>query len=171
MKALLLFVVALAAIVIVGWTVSKCTGSHTWLLEDWKYNEGETIVWHDDAADVAMIPRAAQSVVMRPPRLHRWEVIVTTQRILVCDKALEGKQLVKYVLYPGVAPGSDSKRADGGLLSTGYETLVIQPGVVTSHLDETHPYLVLKPAPDEPSSINLSEIRIFTDLSKTFRLP
>ena len=79
--------------------------------------------------------------------------------------------MVKYVLYPGVAPGSDSKRADGGLLSTGYETLVIQPGVITPHPDEKFGYVALTPAPDEPSSINMREIRIYTDLMKTFRLP
>ena len=171
MKAILFFLLALAAIVAIGVIVSKLNGSHTWPLATWKFNDGETVLWRDNAADVATIPKTGQAVVTQPPRLHRWTVIVTNQRLIVADKDLRGDSLVKYVLYPGTAPGSDSKRSDGGLFSTGYETIVIQPGVVAPHLDGDHPYVALKPAPDEPSSINLSEIRIYTDLGKTFRLP
>jgi hypothetical protein len=171
MKSLLFFLLALAGIALLGWTVSKITGAHGWLLEDWKFNDGETVLWRDDAADVGMIPRAAQAVVMRPPRLHRWVVIVTSQRIIISTKSVGGKQLVKYVLYPGAAPGADSKQLDGGLFTTGYETLVIRPGAITPHLDDKPPYIELTPAPDEPSSVNLSAVRIYTDLAGTFRLP
>jgi hypothetical protein len=50
--------------------------------------------------------------------------------------------MVRYVLYPGAAPGGDSKRLDGGLFKTGYETLVIQPEVMVPCLDQKHPYTV-----------------------------
>jgi len=170
MKAILLFGVALVAIVVFAVIVTKCNGSRTWSLAEWKYNAGETIVWRDDAADLGTITKTGQAVVSRPPRLHRWSVVATTQRIIMAEKDINGDPLVKYVLYPGTAPGSDSKRADGGLLSTGYETILITPGVSVPHLDE-HPYVMLKPVPDEPSSVNLVELRIYTDLAKTFRLP
>ena len=172
MRSIGIFILALAGIVLVGWIVSKVTGSHAYLIEDWKFNDGETVLWRDDAADIGMIPHAGGAVSMTTPRLHRWVVVVTNQRVLLANKTLwGGKHMVMSVLYPGAAPGSDSKRLDGGLLSTGYQTLVIQPDVMKAHVDAKHPYVELKPAPAEPSSTNLSEIRIFTDLTASFRLP
>ena len=142
------------------------------MLEDWKFNDGETTIWRDDSADVGMIPKAVKAAVTRPPRVHRWSVVVTNQRIITGNKTLRsGKHMVKYVLYPGAAPGGDSKRLDGRLFTTGYETLVIQPDVMMPHVDQKHPYIELRPAPDETSSVNLSEVRIYTDLIEGFRLP
>jgi len=169
MKSLLWFGLALVAIVLIAWIVSKVTGSHTWPLDDWKFEEGETVAWRDDAADVATIPKTNQGAIVKPPRLHRWKVIATNKRVLLADKAVGGDYLVLYALYPGSAPGEDSKKADGGLLTTGYQTIVIKPGVIDLHLDDG--YLALVPKPDEPSSTNMAEIRIYTDLPKTFRLP
>ncbi len=172
MSALLFFLAACAGIVLVAWIVGKVNGSRAWMLEDWKFSDGETIIWRDDAADVGMIPIAGQAAVMRPVRVHRWCVVVTDRRIIMGNKTLRsGKHVVKYVLYPGAAPGADSKRLDGGLFKTGFETLVIQPDFMEAHLDEKHPYVELKPAPDERSSVNLAEVRIYTDLIETFRRP
>jgi len=170
MKPVLLFVAACAAIFLVGWVVSKRTGSHAWFIEDWKYNEGEVVLWRDDAADVGMIGKLAQAAVQRPLRYHRWAVVVTSERILIGNKTLTGKQMVKCVLYPGKAPGEDSQHLGGGLLTTGYETLVIEP-VAASHTDGKYPYVALKPAPETPSSFNLAEVRIYTDKFASFRLP
>lgn len=169
MMAIVLFLLVLGAIALVGWGVSKRTGSHMWPLDDWHYDEGETIVWRDDAADVAVIPTLGQALVMRPPRLHRWKVIVTTTRVIMATKAIGGKYVVMHVLSPGHAAGGDSRKIDGGLLTTGYQTLVIVPDAVTIHADES--YVVLEPETSEPSSTNISEVRIYTDLLTTFRLP
>jgi hypothetical protein len=172
MTSLLIFLAVCAGIVLVAWIVTKVNGAHAWMLEDWDFNDGETVLWRDDSADVGMIPRAVQAVVTRPVRVHRWCVVVTNQRIIMGNKTLRsGKHMVKYVLYPGAAPGGDSKRLDGGLFKTGYETLVIQPGVEMPNQDQRQPYVALQPAPDETSSVNLAEVRIYTDLIESFRLP
>lgn len=172
MTSFLIFLAVCAGIVLVAWIVTKVNGSHAWMLEDWKFNDGETTIWRDDSADVGMIPKAVKAAVTRPPRVHRWSVVVTNQRIITGNKTLRsGKHMVKYVLYPGAAPGGDSKRLDGRLFTTGYETLVIQPDVMMPHVDQKHPYIELRPAPDETSSVNLSEVRIYTDLIEGFRLP
>ena len=171
MTEFLIFIAACAAIVLVGWTVSKITGSHAWYIESWKYNDGESIIWRDDRADVGIIPKLGQAVVMRPMRYHRWPVVVTNQRIIIGNKSFTGKQMVKYVLYPGSSPDAESKRTDGGLFSRGYSTLVIQSGVSHSHLDGKYPYVALTPIDAEPSSINLSQIRIYSDSVASFRLP
>ena len=49
---------------------------------------------------------------------------------------------------------------------------MIEPGVMHPHLDAgtRFPYVALVPLAGEPSSINLSEIRIYTDEGASFRL-
>ena len=133
MNALLIFIAACAAIVAFGWIVSKITGSRAWFIEDWVFDPGETIIWRDDRADVLVVPRLGQAVIMRPMRLHRWPMVVTNRRILIANKTFTGRQMIRYVLYPGTAPDGQSKHLGGGLLTRGYETLVIQPGVMTPH--------------------------------------
>ena len=172
MTPFLILVAACLVIAGVGWIISKRTGSHAWYVDDWQFNEGETILWRDDRAEVSLIPRLGQAVLMTPVRLHRWTVIVTNQRVIIANKTLTGKKMVQNVLYPGAAPDDQSKRVDGGLLTRGYSTLVIEPGVMHPHLDEgtRYPYVALMPLAGEPSSVNLAEIRIYTDDGASFRL-
>src|SRR5215212_4820359 len=108
MTAVLLLVAACAAIAIAGWIVSKAKGSRASFIESWQYDDGETILWRDDAADVAVIPKLGQARFMTPARLHRWPVVVTSSRVLIGNKTLTGKGMVRYVLYPVSAPGEDS---------------------------------------------------------------
>jgi len=164
--AILIFVGVLAAIVLGGWTISKITRSRAWFIETWPYDEGETILWRDDRADVVLVPRLGQAVSMRPIRAHRWSVVVTNRRVLIGNKTFSGKQMVKYVLWPGRAPDAHSKRSDGGLFTVGYTSILIEPGAVTIH----DAYVALTPVSAEPSSVNLSEIRIYTDVAPSFRL-
>lgn len=128
MTAVLLLVAACGVIALVGWIVSKVKGSHAFFIESWQFDDGETILWRDDAADVAVIPKLGQAVSMTPARLHRWPVVVTNSRVTVGNKTLTRKAVVQYVLYPGVAPDGQSKHLDGGLLSRGYSTVVIVRG-------------------------------------------
>lgn len=169
MAAIGWFLAALAAIVLIGWAVKKRTGSHMWPLDDWAFDTGETIAWRDDAADVAVIPTAGQARVMHPARLHRWKVITTTTRMILAQKALGGKYVVMFVLWPGETPNEDRNRLDGGLLSTGYRTIVVTPGAIATHVDQG--YVALTPVRGERSSTNISQIRIYTDLATSFRLP
>jgi hypothetical protein len=172
MTAVLLFLAACAAIAIVGWIVSKAKGSKAYFIESWQFDDGETILWRDDAADVVIVPKLGQAVSMTPARLHRWPVVVTSSRVIIGNKTLTGKAMVQYVLYPSVAPDGESKHLDGGLLSRGYSTVVIEPEVERDHLGDgvRHPYVALTPVEGERSSTNLSRIRIYTDLGETFRL-
>jgi hypothetical protein len=163
------FVCALAAIVLLGWSVKRRTGSRTWTLDDWVYTDGEHVVWRDDDADIAKIPMLGKAVFTSPARLHRWQVVATNERVILAEKAFGGKHIVMMVLQPGRAASADSKKIGGGLFTTGYETIVVLPGDVTRHVEEG--YLVVKPDPAEPSSANLAEIRIYTERAETFRLP
>jgi hypothetical protein len=165
------FILALAGIVLIGWIVSKVTGSRAFFIEDWKFNDGETVLWRDDQSDTYLIPELGQSVVMSYARLHRGAVVVTNQRILVGSLPLFGKKhMVQYVLYP-TKVNDQSDRLDGGLLTTGYQTIVFDPGTLDVQTKETKTYVDLTPSKREASSTNLQTIRIFTDLATTFRLP
>jgi hypothetical protein len=46
-------------LVLVGWTVSKVTGSRAFFLETWAFEPGETVRWKDEKADVFRIPERA----------------------------------------------------------------------------------------------------------------
>ena len=90
--------------------------------------------------------------------------------MIIGNKTLTGKAMVKYVLYQNLAPDGQSMHLDGGLLSRGYSTVVIEPEVGRDHLgDEVrHPYVSLTPVEGERSSTNISRFRIYTDLGATF---
>lgn len=77
------------------------------------------------------------------------------------------------MLYSGPAPDAAVRRVGGGLLTRGYTTLALQPGGMTTHLTGKpgDHYVALKPVVTEGSSFNISEIRIYTILAESFRLP
>ena len=169
MNPALLFLGACAGLVVIGWVVKKITGSRAWLLEDWKYDDGEQILWRDDAADVYPIAKH-HAAFMSFPRLRRHAVIVTNRRILVGVKTLFGKRMVQYLLFTRPPADGQAEHLGGGLLTVGYQSIVIEPKV-DAHLDDKKPYLELTPSGDHASSVNLQTLRILTDQGATFRLP
>jgi len=50
-SAPLLFVAALAGVVLIACVVSKLGGARAWYIEDWKPDTGETVLFRDDASD------------------------------------------------------------------------------------------------------------------------
>ena len=169
MKAFLIFAAVLVGIVLVGWVVSKLTGSHAWFLDDWKFDEGEKVFWRDEAADVFVIPTHGQAVVNSVLRLHRNTVVVTDRRILVATEPLYGKKrMVQYVLWPAPPADGNANKLDGGLLTVGYQTMVYVPGKLEAHLDSKKPYVAIAPAPGIASSTNVSSIQIYSDQLASF---
>lgn len=169
MKQFGYFVLACGAIVLIGWVVSKITGSRAYFVEDWVFEEGETVLWSDPEADSYLIPKLGQAVVMSFARLRRGSVVVTNRRIVIGSLPLRGKKhMVQYVLYPQKTPGTE--RLDGGLLTVGYQTIAYDPASLVVHATKEKPHIDLTPLPSETSSTNLETIRIFTDLAATFRL-
>ena len=65
---------------------------------------------------------------------------------------------------------ADSDKYGGGLLTRGYQSIVIEPQLST-HTDGDKPYVELVPASGHASSTNLSRIRIYTDDAAGFVLP
>lgn len=170
MKALLIFVVALAAIVFVGWLVSKLTGSRAWFIDDWKFEPGEKVLWRDDAADVYVVPTYGRAVINSVLRLRRNTVVVTDRRILVATQPLYGKKrMVQYVLWPAPPADGNANKLDGGLLTVGYRTLVYLPEKLEPHQDSNEPYLEIAPAPGFSSSTNVSAIQIYSAQTESLK--
>ena len=169
-KSLGYFLLACAAIALIGWIVSKITGSKAHYIEDWQFSDGENVLWRDEQTDTHLIPKHGQALVMSFARMRRGSVVVTNRRILIGSLPVFGeKHMVQYVLYPSKAPGSE--KLDGGLLTVGYQTIVFDPSSLEAHPKEAKPYVDLRPVEGERSSTNLERIRIFTDDAGNFRLP
>lgn len=170
MKSFAYFLLAVAAIVLIGWIVSKVTGSRAYFIEDWTYEDGETVLWRDDETDSYLVPKRGAAMVTSYSRLRRGSVVVTNRRILVGALPLWGeKHMVQYVLYPSKAPGSE--KLDGGLLTVGYQTIVFDPTSLVVETKDAKPYVELTPRSEEVSSTNLKAVRIYTDDAASFRLP
>lgn len=108
-----------------GWLISKRIGGRPHYLGSWPFEDGEAVVWRDDRADVYVLTMMDRPAVVRPLRLHRAQVLVTTHRILVAMSELfTGRQRVVYVLYEGTAPLGENTSTFGGVLKTGYQTLI-----------------------------------------------
>jgi hypothetical protein len=164
-----------AAIFLIAWIVSRLAGGGTHYLESWQFEGDEAVLWRDDRADIYLVPLMARPAIIRPLRLHWARVVVTTRRILVAMTELfTRKQRVVYVLYAGAAPKSEDTGNFGGEFKTGYQALVVQPGVMDVRVGERmqpSPYVALKPDRAVLSSFNCAEFRIYTDLYDSFRLP
>jgi hypothetical protein len=171
MSPIVLFLAACGGIVVLGWGVSKITGARAFYVEDWPLDPGESVLWRDDAADVYLIPQLGQARVMSFARLHRSSVMVTNKRVVIGAKTLfGGKHMVQQVLHLAASPDGQTENLGVGLLTVGYQAIVIQPEI-EPHLDEKKPYVDLLPASGHASSANLWRIRLFTDAGASFRLP
>lgn len=184
--SILYFLAACAGIVLLGWTVSKITGAKAYYIEDWSFDAGEQILWQDEAADIYPLSHYGRALVESFARMRRGMVVVTDRRVLGGARPLFGKKhLLQYMLYPiGSVPDqsgsratqagaslADSKKMHGGLLTRGYQTLLIQPGGLSINAGEKKPYVEIVPVQDAASSTNLRAIRIYTDQAASFTLP
>ena len=170
--ATLTLAACMAGMVLLGLIVKQLTGAHAYLLEDWKYEPGETIVWQDDRADAYPLGRMGQAVFMSALRWHRDTVVATNRRILVAQKGLfSKKRLIRYVFNPGPSADGYTKHLGGGALTVGYQTIAYTPGVMVHGALGKHARIELAPLEGDASSTNLSKLLIYTELSSTFQLP
>ena len=168
----LIFVGFLAALVLVGFVISRITGARSHFLEDWKPEPGETILFEDREADTYPVPSFGQARFVTYARPRRGFVTVTSRRILAGTRPLFSKRLmIQYVIYLGEAPGPEAGALGGGLLTKGYQTLVVERGAIERVVQDKKPYVLLTPDSAAASSFNLQAIRIYTDAAANFPLP
>ena len=156
---LLVFCAGLAAL---GWIVSRITGARAHFLENWEFLPDEKELWRDDHTDVMVVPRVGGATFMRPIRMRRWAVVGTDRRVILANRSLTGKRMVMYVLWLGASPDPLSRKLGGGLLTRGYIAMAVAPG-----LRETgSAYVAFRPVRAEASSLNVLEIRVYTDAAQ-----
>jgi hypothetical protein len=164
-------IVGLAAcgLIVLGfWLVSRITGARVGYLDRWSFEPGETVLWRDDRADFGFLSVTDPDSGKPSFRLHRWPVLGTNRRILVACRTVTGRAMVTEVIYPGAAPGGDSRRFDGGLFRRGHRTLVVHPEA-TKHPDKG--WVTLHPVAGMASTTLFRELRIYTDDVAGFRMP
>jgi hypothetical protein len=173
MTSFLIFIGALLAIALIGWVVSKKTGSRAFYVDAWAFHEGEAVAWRDDRADVAVVPRLGRAASMRVLRLHRWSVVVINRRVIIGCKTLTGRHMVMYVLTFGPAPDGQTDKIDGGLLTRGYTTLAVHREAIVGPVDAKgrSAYIAFRPIAGANSSFNLAELRVYTASAVTIPVP
>ena len=168
----LFFVGILAAIVALAFLVSRVTGARAHYIEDWRPDEGERILFEDREADTYPVMKAGEAAFTTYGRPRRGFVLVTDLRILAGQRVLFGrKSMIQYMIYPEQARAADSGKLGGGLLTRGYQTLLLERDGIERRADEKKPFVLLTPSPAARSSFNLRAIRIYTDQAGQFPFP
>ena len=168
----LIFLGILVAFVVVAFVVSRITGARNHYLENWKPDEGEQVLFDDRQADTYLVPKVSRSNYNYFSRPRRGFVLVTDRRLLAGTKPLFSKrQMIQYVMYVGSAPDPAADSFGGGLLTRGYQTLVLDPEAFQRVMQDGKPYIVATPSPEAASSFNLKAIRIYTDHAAGMPLP
>ena len=170
--AILYFLAALAAIVFIAVIVSSLTGARSQYIEDWKPDAGERILYEDREADIYPVGKLGEATFTTYGRWRRGFVIVTNRRIIAGQRILFGrKSVIQQMLYPEAVRAPGSEKIGGGLLTRGYQTLLLEPGGIERRTDGKKPFVLLTPSPAAASSFNLAALRIYTDRAALFPLP
>jgi hypothetical protein len=168
----LLFIGALAGIVLLAFVVSRITGARPLYLDTWTPDPGERILFDDRKVRIVtvLVPIAGrrEQVIIHP----RGFVLVTDRRIVAGQRPLFSKRfLIEYMIYTGHAPGADVQGFGAGVLSRGYASYVVVPGMIRRVANVESPFVELTPSPEYRGSAGLVAIRIHTDRAASFPLP
>ena len=158
MTAILIFLGFLAALVAFAFIWAKVSGVSGLMLEDWKPDEGETVLFEDRDVRLLLTPHMGEGSDLRPNAF----VVVTNRRLLAGQRPLFGRgSMIGFIIYVGRAPGTDADGITGGMFQRGYKTLVVEP-IVERVVDGKKPYVEMTPSASAASSFNLKTFRIYT---------
>ncbi len=164
MPAILAFLGALVAIVLVAIVVNRVRGGRAHYLDAWTPEPGERRLLDDPAADFYVVARTGQARKMSFARLHRTHAVLTDTRIVIATRALLSK---RYMITHIVHLGGDDAPAElgqlsGGLYTTGYTVLSALPSAMTVEEDGAKRYLRIVPEPTA-SGTNIEHCRLYSD--------
>ncbi len=166
MSAVLAFVGALVAIVLLAVVVNRVRGVRARYLDAWEPEPGERRLLEDPAADFYVVPRLGQAKVMSFARMRRTHAVLTDERLVIATRALLSK---KYMITDVILLGSE--RGDGaaelghmsgGLFSTGYTVMAADPSDMTVEDGGGTAYLRIVPRPTA-SATNVEHCRLYSD--------
>ena len=165
MIAVLAFVGALAAIVLVAVVVNRIRGGRAHYLDAWTPDPGERTLWEDRRADFYVVPRLGQARVMSFARRHRSHAVLTDRRLVVATRALLSRRymITHMILWEGVPdPPAELGRLSGGLYSVGYIVMAARPETARVEADGARAYLRIVPEPTA-SGTNVEHCRLYSD--------
>lgn len=170
MFALLAFIGALVAIVLVAVAVNRKRGIRATYLDAWEPEPGERRLMEDAAADFYVVPRLGQAKKMSFARMHRSHAVLTSTRLVVATRALGSKRyMVTHMLHLGDGGDGPAElgQLSGGLLTVGYDVLAAQASAMTVERDGDKTYLRIVPEPTA-SGTNVEHCRLYSDDAQGF---
>lgn len=170
--SVLIFLAALAGIIVFALIFSKVKGANVHYLEDWRPEAGERILFEDRQAYTYLLDDADTPALMLLPRPKRGFVTVTDRRILTGQRPLFSRRfLIEYVMYSAGSPEGQVDPSFGGQLKRGYRTLMLEPKRIHRAIGATRPYVDLTPSPATATAFDVEAIRIYTDKAGSFPTP
>ncbi len=165
MTALVLFLAALAAIVVVAIAVNRIRGVSASWIESWAPEPGERRLLDDPRADFYAVPRLGQARKMSFARLHRTHAVVTDARIVIAARALLSRRhMITHVIHldPGDEAPPELAKLSGGLFTKGFETLSARRSELSVVRDGAKEYLRI--VPEQTASGAMTEhCRLYSD--------
>ena len=171
MFAVLAFVGALVAIVLLAIVVNRIRGARAHYLDAWNPEPGEHRLLEDPAADFYVVTRLGQAKVMTFVRLRRTHAVLTNTRIVIATRALLSRRymITDMVYLDGdEAPPAELGMLSGGLYTTGYSVVSARPSDLTVEADGEKSYLKIIPEATR-SGTNIDHCRLYSDDAAGFR--
>ena len=171
MIAVLAFVGALVAIVLVAVVVNRVRGGRAHYLDAWSPDAGERRLLEDPAADFYVVTRLGQAKVMSFARLRRTHAVLTDRRFVIATRALMSRRyMITHIvqLDRDADPPAELGQLSGGLYSTGYIVMSARPSDMTVEDAGGKTYLRIVPQPTA-SATNVEHCRLYSDDAAGFR--
>ena len=165
MVAVLAFLGALVAIVLVAIVVNRVRGARAHYLDAWSPDPGEHRLLEDPAADFYVVPRLGQAKVMSFARLRRTHAVLTNTRIVIATRALLSRRyMITHMVHLGrdADPPAELGQLGGGLYTTGYSVMSARPSDMTVEDGGGKAYLRIVPEPTA-SGTNVEHCRLYSD--------
>jgi hypothetical protein len=165
MNEFLIFLVAIAVIILGAITINKIKGVKAQYLDAFAADAGEGELHREAGADFHMVTKLGRAQVMSFARLRRAELIVTTRRIVIGQKVLFGKRyMITHVIWLDAAANVQGEldKMTGGQYSLGYVNYLVKRSAATSEIDGKKPYVKFIPEPTA-SATNIEHLRVYVD--------
>lgn len=165
MTSFLIFLAALAGIVIVAVVVNKIKGAKALYIETGTLVAGEALRFEDKDADFYTVTVLGQAKLMTFGRLARAHALITNQRIIIGQKTLfGGKYMITNMFYydAASAPAGVLDELMGGQLSLGYLVRLIDRTNSSQEIDGEKRYVKIIPQATA-SATNVAHCRLYTE--------
>ena len=170
MIALLAFLGALVALVVVAAVVNRMRGIRAQYVEDWQPAAGDDRLLDDPGADFYVVPKLGQAKVMTFARQGRAHAVLSDTRIVIGQRALLSRRhMITHILLlkPDAADAGELDRMTGGQYTKGYVVMETSRDRMTVEADGAKTYLRIVPAPTA-SATNVSHCRLYSRMAALF---